>query len=330
MTTKNQTPRPGTLYRYRPLGSDFAKRELEAIFSSYLYAPRFDQMNDPMEAMIQYPAEDRFAFLMPEHFLEFSKKALSDAASTAKKSGLISMSTTHLDYPLWAYYASNFEGLCLEFDTQELALGDLQRSPLLPVIYDSAAPPLLTFELLALSDTIDLITNRLMQKRQEWQHEKEWRYLAGKEGRKLYTDPALKKIYLGPRITQKTKSRILHKMKNRPVEIYEGSVQGFEVEFRCIQKSTPWSECERTGSGRFDPQLIQSSEDELRAVLGDNFCILEQKCRELSTHPNLERIDEIRLTNEKTIVCVTGTYRLRGGRDVSANHWFDSNMNRLP
>lgn len=330
MVSENKPTRPTTLYRYRPLGSDLVKRELDAIFSSYLYAPRFDQMNDPMEAMIEYPTEDRFAFLMPKDILEFSKKALSGAAATAKKSGLISMSTTHLDYPLWAYYASNFEGICLEFDTQELALGDLQRTPLLPVVYDSIAPPQLTFELLAISETMELITNRLMQKRQEWQHEKEWRYLAGKEGRKLYTDPALKRIYLGPRITQKTKARILHKMKSRPVEIYEGSVQGFEVEFKCLQESAPWSECERTGAGIFDPQLICSSEDELRAVLGDKFDSLEQKCRELSDHPNLERIDKIRVTNEQTIVCVTGTYRLRGGHDVSANHWFDADMNRLP
>lgn len=330
MVSENKPTRPTTLYRYRPLGSDLVKRELDAIFSSYLYAPRFDQMNDPMEAMIEYPTEDRFAFLMPKDFLEFSKKALSGAAATAKKSGLISMSTTHLDYPLWAYYASNFAGICLEFDTQELALGDLQRTPLLPVVYDSIAPPQLTFELLAISETMDLITNRLMQKRQEWQHEKEWRYLAGKEGRKLYTDPALKRIYLGPRITQKSRARILHKMKNRPVEIYEGSVQGFEVEFKCIQESAPWSECERTGAGIFDPQLIYSSEDGLRAVLGDKFYALEQKCRELSDHPNLERIDEIRVTNEQSIVCVTGTYRLRGGHDASASHWFDADMNRLP
>ncbi|WP_339531498.1 MULTISPECIES: hypothetical protein [unclassified Pseudomonas] len=76
MVSENKPTRPTSLYRYRPLGSDLVKRELDAIFSSYLYAPRFDQMNDPMEAMIEYPAEDRFAFLMPKELLELSKKAL--------------------------------------------------------------------------------------------------------------------------------------------------------------------------------------------------------------------------------------------------------------
>jgi len=75
------------------------KRELGAIVNSYLYAPRFDQMNDPMEALFEYPREDRVAVLMPKNFLDFANKALEEAAATAKKSGLISMSTIHVDYP---------------------------------------------------------------------------------------------------------------------------------------------------------------------------------------------------------------------------------------
>jgi hypothetical protein len=322
VNSNNKIPPPTTLYRYRPLGNaELVKRELDAIFNSYLYAPRFDQMNDPMEALFEYPREDRMAVLMPKNLLEFASKALEGAAATAKKSGLISMSTTHLDYPLWAYYASNFEGMCLEFDTQELAIADLYQHLLVPVVYNSIAPPPVTFELLGYSDPMDVVNGRLMQKRQEWQHENEWRYLAGREGRKLYTDPALKRIYLG---------RILYKMKNRPVEIYEGSVRGYEVEFKCIQKSTAREACERTGAGIFDRHLILSSAKELRAALGDNFDTLERKCHELSAHPNLERIDGVRATNNQTIVCVTATYRLRGGRDISRNHLFDADMNLLP
>lgn len=73
------------------------------------------------------------------------------------------MSTTHLDYPLWAYYASNFEGMFLEFDAQELAIADLYQHSLMPVVYDSIAPPPVTFELLGLSDPMDLVNGRLMQ-----------------------------------------------------------------------------------------------------------------------------------------------------------------------
>lgn len=145
----------------------------------------------------------------------------------------------------------------------------------------------------------------------------------------MYTGPALKRIYLGPRIAPKTKARILYKMKNRPAEIYEGAVRGYEVEFTCIQESAAQGACERTGAGIFDRNLILSSEKELRAALGDNFDILERKCHELSAHPNLG-IDRLRATNNQTVVCVTATYRLRGGRNVSRSHFFDADMNLLP
>lgn len=334
MNANNSKAPPATLFRYRPLGDiGLVKRELEAICGSYLYAPRFEQMNDPMEALFEFPGlDDPMGILLPATLLSQFNEILKKTAETARSSGLISMSETHLNYPLWAYYGSNFGGMCLEFDTEELAISDLPRDSFLPipVIYDSIAPAPITLEGLAFSNPMEIVISRLGQKRAEWQHEKEWRYLAGREGPKLYTDPALKRIYLGPRIKPEEKAAIVDAMKNRPVEIHEGSVRRYEVEFCCIKESTPWHECERTGAGSFDPSKALSSEKELRAILGDNYETLERKCKELSTHPNVERIDGAYPTNDRSGVRVTATYRLRDERgDVSHNHFFDIDMNPI-
>lgn len=332
MKLNNRKSPPATLYRYRPLGdSKLVTRELEAICGSYLYAPCFEQMNDPMEALFEHPgSDDPMGAILPPQFLALSNETLVKTAKIARSSGLISMSETYLDYPLWAYYGSNFGGMCLEFDTQALVISDLPRDSVvpIPVIYDSTPPAPITLERLAVSDPMEIVISRLSQKREEWQHEKEWRYLAGGAGRKLYTDSALKRIYLGPRIDPETKSAIVNTMRNRPVEILEGSVHGYEVKFSCIKKSTPWHECERTGAGNFDPSKVLSFDKELRAVLGDNYKTLEQKCTELSTHPNVESIDGVCLTNSRTGVCVTATYRLRDKcGDISHNHFFDIDIN---
>jgi hypothetical protein len=326
---------PATLYRYRPLGDNgLVKRELEAICGSYLYAPRFEQMNDPMEALFEFPGlNDSMGIILPAQLVARANAILKDTAKTARSSGLISMSETYLDYPLWAYYGSNFGGMCLAFDTKALVISDLPRDSLVPVPvrYDSSAPAPITLETLALSDPMKIVISRLSQKRAEWQHEKEWRYLAGKAGRKLYTDPALKCIYLGPRIEPEAKSAIVDAMRNRPVEIFEGSVRGYEIEFSCIKESTPWHECERTGAGSFDPSKVLSFDKELRGVLGENYKALEQKCNELSTHPNVESIDSVYLTNNRDGVCVTAIYRLRDKHgDISHQHFFDIAMNPIP
>lgn len=334
MKSNNRKSPPANLYRYRPLGdSALLKRELEAICGSYLYAPRFEQMNDPMEALLEFPGlDDPMGVMFSAPLLAKFNAILENAAKTARSSGLISMSETYLDYPLWAYYGSNFGGMCLEFDTQEIVISDLPRDSLvpMPVIYDSNAPAPMTFEMLSLSDPMKIVISRLSQKRSEWQHEKEWRYLAGSAGRKLYADSALKRIYLGPRIRPEEKSAIVDAMRNRPVEILQGSVRGYEVEFVCIKESTPWQECERTGAGSFDLGKVLSAAKELRAVLGENYEALERKCDDLSTHPNVESIDRVCLTHSRTGVCVTATYRLRDKLgDISHNHFFDINMNPM-
>lgn len=150
----------------------------------------------------------------------------------------------------------------------------------------------------------------------------------GKVGPQAVYRPALKRIYLGPRIDPAVKSAIVDTMKNRPVEIFEGSVRGYEVEFSCVKEATPWQECERIGAGSFDPNILLIFDKELRAVLGQNYKALERTCNELITHPNVESIDRVYLTNSLTNVCVTATYRLRDMHGViSHNHFFDINMN---
>ncbi|WP_345798044.1 DUF2971 domain-containing protein [Castellaniella sp. MT123] len=286
-----------------------------------------------MEALFEFPGlEDPMGVILPNQILAQLTSVLEETAKTARSSGLISMSETYLDYPLWAYYGSNFGGMCLEFDTRDLIVSDLPRDSLMPmqVIYSSNAPASITCERLSSSDPMEIVFSRLSQKRTEWQHEKEWRYLVGRMGRKLYIDTALKRIYLGPRIKPEVKSAIVDAMRRRPVEILEGSVRGYELEFIRIKEGTPWHECERTGAGIFDPGKIFSFNKDLCTIFGKNYKVLEQRCNEISIHPNVESIDGAYLMNSRTGVCVTATYRLRDNRgDISHNHFFDNDMNPI-
>ncbi|HHA2431576.1 TPA: DUF2971 domain-containing protein [Stenotrophomonas maltophilia] len=330
MSSKKEKTPPDSLYRYRPLGEEFWERELEALGQSYLYAPRFDQMNDPMEALFEVAtAGDLMASMLPPEFGFIGTSILEDTAKRIKKSGLISMSVDHLDYPLWAYYGSSFGGMCLEFDTTELAIGVLSREILKKVVYDSEAPPPVSFQSLAMADPIKLVNRRLTQKRDEWRHEKEWRYLAGQPGPKPHTDAALRTIYLGPRIRPEEKAGILEIMARRPVDIYEATVAGYHLEFHKIKSATPWLECDRVGSGLYNPDESLSAEEELRKALGSNFEVLERKCKELSEHPNVESVDDVYLTSSGSGVHITTTYAFRDRTRTQYVHYFDFSMNPI-
>lgn len=326
----DRTP-PTSLYRYRPLGDDgLSEREALALEGSYLYAPRFEQMNDPMEALFEIAEDgDPLTLLLPHGFRSKAAEMLGSTAMAVKKFGLISMSVTHLDYPLWAYYGANFGGMCLEFDCAELALGVLGREPLLPVAYKSKPPAPVGLPMLALADPERVVMERLTQKRREWCHEKEWRYLTGQDGPKPHTDSALKRIYLGPRIRPEDKVRVVAAMERRPVEILQSTVRGYDLQFQVIKEATPWSRCERVGAGSFDPELLNLAKDALQPALGTHFEALARACERLRTHPNAESIDDVYLASTGRAVRVTVRYRFRSGVDSYVNHYFDLSMNPI-
>ncbi len=68
---------------------------------------------------------------------------------------------------MWAYYGSNFSGMCLEFDTAELRIGDFQNEKLQPVTYARSALPPLTVTDMASERVEETVIARITRKRSE-------------------------------------------------------------------------------------------------------------------------------------------------------------------
>ena len=242
---------PLKLYRYRPLEDALLKRELCALRDSYLFSPPFKAMNDPMEAFYETGGPgDRIidAMLAP------SGKRARDLYAIVKaeidRFGLVSFASTHDDLPIWAHYGSNFAGMCLEFDTVDLAIGDFQNESLRQVTYASSALPPLTVADIAPSERLEkAVIARITRKRSEWSQEKEWRVITGKVGPKHYLDDGLRRVFLGPRVKSQHVTQVCEVLDRRPVEVLQGQIKGFELTFRSIKAARPLKECERVGAG---------------------------------------------------------------------------------
>ncbi len=95
---------PSKLYRYRPLEDALLDRELSALCDSYLYAPPFAAMNDPMEAFYETGGlGDRIisAMLAPAgKRIDGVYEMLSEMID---RFALVSFAGTHEDLPMWAY-----------------------------------------------------------------------------------------------------------------------------------------------------------------------------------------------------------------------------------
>lgn len=135
---------PSSLFRFRPLSEELFERELSALADSYLYAPSFSDMNDPMEAF--YDPDGSFDFILNSIVPGIASSAHEQLRQTIDKFGLVSFSDAPDNLLLWGYYAQGFRGMCLEFDSSTLArLSRFKNEPLLPVTYaDSPASPILT------------------------------------------------------------------------------------------------------------------------------------------------------------------------------------------
>lgn len=155
------------LYKYRNLAN--LKRLLEIIIDKKLYAPRYKELNDPMEGYFTY-TKDVYPYRKEINSLK--EEALICSFS---KSNLIGM--------MWIMYADEGKGCCLELEIEENTWDciDVDYSLQIPKIDNPSKINIKT--LFGYKSSI-------------WDYEQEVRYI--KRSKRRYKLPVhVKKIYLG-------------------------------------------------------------------------------------------------------------------------------------
>lgn len=103
---------PTRLYRYRSLsrsGTAMAE-ELSSIRDGYLYCADFSMMNDPMEGLFTSSS------LLRRH--PDYRVIADDIKSQKLDFGIACFSESHENMLMWAHYAGNFSGICIEYSTK--------------------------------------------------------------------------------------------------------------------------------------------------------------------------------------------------------------------
>ena len=322
---------PEKLYRFRPLfDGERLTNEFDALEKSYIYAPPFKSMNDPMEACYSWgdSSDGLFKSVLgqSEDIIDQMYKIVKE---TTSQFGLVSFTDTFDNLPMWAYYANNFSGMCLEFDPIELQIGDVQSDRFYKVNYERETLPPINFANI-LSNLEQTVTDRLIRKRIEWAHEKEWRLLAGEVGPKYYLDDALRRVFLGPNIDQRHLTHICDILDRRPVEVLKCVPHGFDFAFETIKPARGLGESERVGGGTIDSEAILNADPDLKPFLGDLVKDFIELCEQMVSRPNAEEIfDACVQSSAKNAIPLSMTYRLRNCRKHYQNYSFDRSLCRL-
>lgn len=200
---------PLYLYRYRSLaGKKRLTQELDSLEESYIWSGDLDSMNDPMEG-----------FFNPSIRLMDSPD-YQEVFNGMKHSiiGISSFSDTHENELMWAHYAANYTGICIEYYPLRLRDSLSSRYKIVRVGY-SDNPPRISIKEKEIAER-----KMLSHKKFSWSYEREWRVL-GPRGQAKIADDCVRRVYLGNRISALRRKKLLVILANRGIPAWEMKIK---------------------------------------------------------------------------------------------------------
>ncbi|MBI1886954.1 MAG: DUF2971 domain-containing protein [Nitrosomonadales bacterium] len=137
--------------------------------------------------------------------------------------GILTLSEVSDSLLMWAHYAANHTGLCIEYDVE--AEADLGNGSLRPVSYSTEYPTLSIYDFGVdiLKTTLRILTTKSM----EWAYEKEWRYFENnKKNTEIPSPFEITGVIFGAR------------MKTDQMDTVKKILKGKDVKFSQAQQST--------------------------------------------------------------------------------------------
>lgn len=210
---------PSRLFRYRPLTASTVSREIEAITEGYIYCPKFSAMNDPMEGM--HRSSVAYALRVP-------KERKQQVIAERNKLGIASLSEVHDHEPMWAHYADQFQGMCVQYATRKLLRHLPDDVDLVRMAYSETPPVLLSSR----DSVIDKAKLTLATKTVRWASEREWRLINPSVGRTSYdAKSCVTKIYLGARVSRPAERSVREAMERLDIPVVKMKIDRYLMAF---------------------------------------------------------------------------------------------------
>ena len=233
------------VFKYR--GGEF-KRDLEALSENYFWAPTRKHLNDPCEGM--FDEQSIYTQLDAIHdnligknadtksALKDLKISLNGVFEFVDKSGIYSLSRTPIDELLWAHYAYNHSGFCIEYDLNKLIEYEKNDYRYLDVRYKNS-PQIISITDMNSNDLNIVLTKMLGIKSKAWEYEKEIRVITSNEGMHSYDYRAVKSIYFGLRMSDDDKDKLMNKLKGRGIKYNQIILKpkSYEFSFSTVEDS---------------------------------------------------------------------------------------------
>ncbi|HEY8096112.1 MAG TPA: DUF2971 domain-containing protein [Methylobacter sp.] len=192
-------------------------QEIATIEDGYLWCSDFRLMNDPMEGL--YEADHSFRSHPRYHQL------VDIILQNKRDIGICSFSETPKNELMWAHYADQFRGICVEYDLRKLLDGLPDNIDIIRIHYDERMPAI---SLNSRTPTMEIAKQILSCKNYSWLYEREWRLL-GHTGKLDYRDNCITNVYIGPRMPDRIKSRLTPVLRRLHIPNETLQIEGYRL-----------------------------------------------------------------------------------------------------
>jgi len=168
------------LYKFRAISGESFRFTQDIFINRRLYLPTAMQLNDPNEGVAVVDIQN--AYRAWGNQLEERNRRNSTR--------ICSLTEQYRSSVVWAHYADQHKGICIEIDSAEINTG---CGILMPVQYTKNVPILG-------HNTADDVRRAFLNKTNEWGYEQEWRYVTSEQPPSLlFTESAITRVMLGAR-----------------------------------------------------------------------------------------------------------------------------------
>lgn len=229
---------PNMFFKYKALNTkEDLIRTIDIINNNRLYMPCRKQVNDPFECTSVTPKVEGVMGMGTMYAADLEPNFLEDGRDRFR---LLSFSEECFSPQMWAYYCSDYTGLCFGFVASEsFAKAKAVKYTNTHYLYsDKSMGPSMVRE---------SVREALFIKQDEWRHEKEWRIISEEDDCYFeFKKNELRCIILGYRINEETKSFLKDLIPQTvPILIAMPGMISFKIYFQPINYVYPTDGSER-------------------------------------------------------------------------------------
>ncbi|MDE5527938.1 DUF2971 domain-containing protein [Elizabethkingia meningoseptica] len=286
------------VYKYR---SNY-QRDLTTLYLNQLYAPTYDQLNDPFEG-VHNDAEDREIIkLLQRSGSNPLENAYESYLKMVKEKGIYSLCNTSDNEVLWALYADSHRGFVIEYDL-DILLKDFnfnkitQLAHVVEVKYkDRPQNSMIVRD--AINKSFDL-SKIIGTKSTSWEKENEIRLIFEESGVNTFNFKAATSIIFGLKAKDIDIDNTMNALKGRGIQYYKVTTEAgsYKLKTTLINDLYPDAPEYSQNKAPFSEDLLSEKQllpeyshykDELRKLLNN-----------ISALPNISKIDSLEIYDEK-------------------------------